>query len=659
MAILYDSLLAVCFFALFSFTLVFLIYYESREGYVMGANAPAIALGWVGALPIFIYRGISVHMTKDQHGILMVAILGVALFMMYVFYCRLVRSGVISLGHYVRNTVIVAALIVAFVFLNGNPYLMKTIMAVLTMLSGVALMINQARINRNEIHYLWRLFIGIAMGIFSISMYLEYYQKDMLITMVQAVGIVFFTAGLLVNYFDTIKRTTDDKFSMLESQNRKLFEAEVQVLKYAYKDQITGLPNYASLYRMLTSLLSGRRSTDAFLLYMDLDDFRRVNTLAGFAEGNDLLKKCGELIGGLLSSRDRLFRINGSRFALVHFGSMETSCSLAKTIIDAVNSEETLRINTYFRQGMSIGITEIETQKDYNTILNQAEIAMYKVKGRLKNNYECFNELHEQEYKNLLALEAKLKNAANENVWKIYLQPQISIQTGAVLGVEALIRWFDGERFIPPDEFIPLAEKSGLIVRIGADVIQKVFAIMKDCQSKFDCDIKFSINVSAVEIFDEKFVERMAGYIEQYDVNPKLVTLELTETSLLENLGDAQAIMAELKGMQLSISIDDFGSGFTSLSYLSRLPIDEVKIDKGFIEHIVDNEKDKIMLGHFTALCHDLGLRVVAEGVETKEQLDYISYIGCDLYQGYYFSKPLSYEDLCIGFEKRRMSQSS
>jgi len=151
----------------------------------------------------------------------------------------------------------------------------------------------------------------------------------------------------------------------------------------------------------------------------------------------------------------------------------------------------------------------------------------------------------------------------------------------------------------------------------------------------------------------------MRRYIEEYEIDPSLVTLELTETAILDNVQEAQVILSELREMKLSISIDDFGSGFTSLYYLSHLPIDEVKIDKSFIDNIIDSEKDKIMLNHFTQLCHDLGLRVVAEGVETNEQLDYVKSIGCDLYQGYYFSKPLSYENMCKSFSGKTEVKSS
>jgi diguanylate cyclase (GGDEF)-like protein len=405
--------------------------------------------------------------------------------------------------------------------------------------------------------------------------------------------------------------------------------------------------------------LASKKAQASYLLYMDLDDFRRVNTVVGFAEGNEVLKKCGQAISEMLPAGDNLFRINGSRFALIHYGSMASSQNLAASVIEQVNGASELRTNTYFRQGISIGITALDKEKDFNTIVNQAEMAMYKVKENKKNDYEFFNELHEREYKNLLALEAKLKNATNEKVWKVYLQPQVDVKTGKIHGLEALIRWFDGQRYIPPDEFIPLAEKNGLIVRIGDDVIQKVFSLMEDCQRRQMLDIKFSINVSAVEMFDSSFVERMAMYLETYDVDPTNVTLELTETAILANIEEAQAIMTQLRNMKLSLSIDDFGSGFTSLSYLSYLPIDEVKLDKGFIDHIVDNGRDRIMLGHFTELCHDLGLKVVAEGIETEEQLQCIEHIGCDLYQGYYFSKPLSYDKMCHSFGKETGAQTS
>lgn len=465
--------------------------------------------------------------------------------------------------------------------------------------------------------------------------------------------------ALGINYNDTISLTSTKKINELEQQNRRLFEAEVQVLKYAYKDQVTDLPNYSSFHSTLSNLLNARKLEVTHLLYLDLDDFRRVNTVVGFAEGNEILKTTGNIITSVMLGGDKLFRINGSRFALIHFGTAHSAQTLACNVISAVNEAEELRTNVYFKQGVSIGITEIENGKDFNTIVNQAEIAMYKVKEHRKNDFEYFNELHEQEYKHLLELEGKLKNATRENVWTIYLQPQVDVDTGKVQGFEALIRWFDGEKYIPPNAFIPLAEKNGLIVNIGDDVIQKVFGLMRDCYDKKNESLKFSINISAVEIFDPSFVNRMKRYIESFDINPKDLTLELTETSILENVEEAQAVLSELRALNIAISIDDFGSGYTSLYYLSKLPIDEVKIDKSYIDNVLVNDKDRIMLGHFTNLCHDLGLRVVAEGVETKEQLDYVREIGCDLYQGYYYSKPMSYEDICDSIGEIPISQTS
>lgn len=660
MLILYDSFLAVLLIALTSFTVTQLLYFKGDEGYVIGPNAPAIALGWIGCIPIIMYQKFSEFLNAAQRMQLIGILLILASYIIYRYYMRLIqlKSG-ISLVRYIKNFFIVAILVSGFAFLNYNTYLLKNILTVVASVSGLVLISTQTKLYKNEINSLWCIFLITGEVILLIAMWIELSVINNRMFILQSMGVVIYGMGLALNFFDTSVRTADKKISELEQQNRRLFEAEVQVLKYAYKDQITNLPNYSSFHSSLTNLLNSKSANTAYLLYLDLDDFRRVNTVVGFAEGNEILKASGIVISEVLPSRDKLFRINGSRFALIHFGSMDSSKKLAKTIIEVVNETEGLRTNNYFKQGISIGITEVDNQKDFNTIVNQAEIAMYKVKEYRKNDYEYFNELHEREYKNLLELEGKLKNATKDNVWTVYLQPQVSVDSNEVLGLEALIRWFDGERFIPPNEFIPLAEKNGLIISIGDDVIQKVFALMRDCRYKYNCNLKFSINISAVEIFDKSFVSRMKSYIEEYEVDPADVTLELTETAILENVDEAQAILTELRDMKLSISIDDFGSGYTSLYYLSKLPIDEVKIDKSFIDNILINEKDKIMLGHFTNLCHDLGLNVVAEGVETKEQLDYVKGIGCDLYQGYYFSKPMSYENIISSFDKKTVSQSS
>jgi len=659
MIVLYDSLLSVLFFALISLCIAEALYFKGNEGYITTANTTAVCMGWVAFLPLVIYRGIELFLSKGQKLIFSVLLAITIILAIYIFYSLLVRANKISGKAYFRNIVVTGMLVFIFEQFHYNTYLLKTFLLGISILSGLTLAIVQRKYKQNKNDALWRLFIAFGISLLGLTAYFEYYNKSIILLMLQSIGVIIILMGLAVNFKNAVKISFNKKIDELEKQNRRLFEAEVQVLKYAYKDQITGLPNYSSFHSTLTSCIGSKKNHSIYLLYLDLDDFRRVNAVVGFAEGNEILKACSQVITSILPPKDKLFRTNGSRFALIHYGDMQSAQTLSDLVIKTVNDAEELRTNSYFRQGVSIGITVVEPDKDFNTIVNQAEIAMYKVKEQSKNNYLYFNELHEQEYKKLLELEGKLKNATKDNVWNIYLQPQVSVDNNEIIGLEALIRWFDGDRYIPPDEFIPLAEKNGLIINIGDDVINKVFALMRDCRANYACDLKFSINVSAVEIFDPSFIERMRRYIEEYEIDPSLVTLELTETAILDNVQEAQVILSELREMKLSISIDDFGSGFTSLYYLSHLPIDEVKIDKSFIDNIIDSEKDKIMLNHFTQLCHDLGLRVVAEGVETNEQLDYVKSIGCDLYQGYYFSKPLSYENMCKSFSGKTEVKSS
>lgn len=660
MVILYDSFLAVLIFALSSCIVAQLLYYKGDDGYVIGRNAPLITLGWLSLLPAIIYRDFKGIMYGHQVVLFWGSIILVATTVMTYFYrLQVLKNKSITRMTFIRNVLIVAVLMLAASLLEYNIATLKNLLIGLLLLLGVVLVVVQTYFYKNRISQLWVFFLSLSELILLSSLFINGSDVLEIKLFFQGSGIILYMIALVINYNDTINLTSTKKINELEQQNRRLFEAEVQVLKYAYKDQVTNLPNYSSFHSTLSNLLNSRKFQVAHLLYLDLDDFRRVNTVVGFAEGNEILRATGDVIISVMPGRDKLFRINGSRYALIHFGSVNTAQTLACNVISAINEAEELRTNIYFKQGVSIGITEIENGKNFNTVVNQAEIAMYKVKEHRKNDFEYFNELHEQEYKNLLELEGKLKNATKENVWTVYFQPQVDVETNKVQGLEALIRWFDGEKYIPPNEFIPLAEKNGLIVNIGDDVIQKVFGLMRECRDNENHVLKFSINISAVEIFDPSFVNRMKSYIESFDINPEQLTLELTETSILENVEEAQAVLSELRALNISISIDDFGSGYTSLYYLSKLPIDEVKIDKSFIDNILENEKDRILLGHFTKLCHDLGLRVVAEGIETKEQLDYVGEIGCDLYQGYYFSKPMSYEHLCDSIGNFSISQTS
>ncbi len=648
MSQLYNLFTAICFFSLMTFSIRYIFdFYFSKDKLI--ANALRfVGLGWAAYNLIVIYKGASFYLNANELNILFAFLLLSFIFVLFTMYDRYIKMEAVTFKVFIIEFVVFA--IAGFVFLLAPYnwiYVLKFVFAIVSIICAIAILIIKLIVSKNSIDKILIVLVSVFIVLLSVTLYFDFVYNYRGANLFEIIAILIFLQGMIINYLDITQENKKQDIQFLKKQNNKLAAMEMKVLKYSYTDSMTGLSNYASFNVEIDNIIYGRASNKVYhLLYMDLDDFRRVNTLVGFAEGNKRLKICGNEIMKILKFGDYLYRVSGSKFALIHVGDRESAIELAKNIINVVNSSDELMLGNYFKQGISIGITEIENSKDFNSIVNQSEIAMYKVKQDKKNSWEYFDESHEMEYKNVIVMEEKIKAATIENVWQVYFQPQLDVNTGELVGIEALIRWFDGEKFIPPSEFIPLAEENGSIVRIGDDVMKKVFEFLKSCRTNIIGDLRCSINVSMVQIFDDNFIETISKHMKDYDIDPKKIILELTETALPEDCYSTEIILENIRKLDVAISVDDFGSGFTSLSYLTNLSVDEIKIDKSYIDSILTNKKDRMVLSHFVELCHDLGLKVVAEGVECEEQLEFISAIGCDYYQGYYFSKPLKPEEL-------------
>jgi EAL domain-containing protein (putative c-di-GMP-specific phosphodiesterase class I) len=287
--------------------------------------------------------------------------------------------------------------------------------------------------------------------------------------------------------------------------------------------------------------------------------------------------------------------------------------------------------------------------------MKEVELALLEVKNNGKNSYLCYNSKIDAIYENKLMIENKLERAINRKQFQMYFQPQVDIKSRKIVGVEALIRWIDDDgNFISPEEFIPLAEKTGKMNRISKFIMEESLRKLRSIIDSGYDDIKMSINVSAVEIFEDGFVDKFMGNIRKYSINPSRVNLEITETSLIENINLASSIFKELRTYDISISLDDFGVGYSSLNYFSKLPISEVKFDKCFTNDLLYSKKNEVILKHFTELSHTLGIDVVIEGVENRDQLSIIEKLACDKYQGYLYSKPLPFNKLVVLLEKNK-----
>ncbi len=433
------------------------------------------------------------------------------------------------------------------------------------------------------------------------------------------------------------KKTDDYNF-----QNKMLTQAEIKILKLAYIDPVTEIPNNVAFQKDFED--KDHLNDKRLVLLINLDNFKFVNNIIGFTKGNEYLKRVAKLINEVKNPSDKVYSMNGDRFAIIHYGDEASAASLASDVINMLNKSQDLAVKHY-KMGASIGISNISKDHDYNKTIREVEMALSEVKNNGKNNYLCYSSKLGYLYESKLIMENKLEMAILENQFQMYFQPQVDIETSNIVGLEALIRWIDGEgKFIPPDEFIPLAEKTNKMNRISSFIMDESFRKLREIADSGYKDIKISINVSAVEIFEENFVKNLFTRINKHGVDPNMVNLEITETSLIENIDLASGIFKELRKKNISLALDDFGVGYSSLNYFSKFPISEVKFDKSFTDGLVEFAKNETILRHFTALSHTLGIEVVIEGVETAEQLDIIRRLGCNKYQGYYYSRPIPFE---------------
>jgi len=295
---------------------------------------------------------------------------------------------------------------------------------------------------------------------------------------------------------------------------------------------------------------------------------------------------------------------------------------------------------------MGIAIAPIDGE-EADVLLKNADTAMYMAKEQGKNQYCFFNNSMSSELIKKISIENNLRNALEEKEFKLYYQPQINISNGRIEGMEALIRWNNRELgFVPPNEFIPIAEKTGLIIPIGDWVLETACRQNKVWIDKGFKYNSIGINVSCIQFLKLDFVDKVKDILQKEQLPSSYLDIEITESLLMESTEDNINKLRILKAMGSNISLDDFGTGYSSLNYLRQLPINTLKIDKSFVQEICDNTDQKLIVSVMIDLSHKLGYKVVAEGVETKEQLELLKAMGCDIAQGYYFSKPLSSEEI-------------
>ncbi|MDQ6993423.1 MAG: EAL domain-containing protein [Mariprofundus sp.] len=439
---------------------------------------------------------------------------------------------------------------------------------------------------------------------------------------------------------------------------RKLADKKIEHL--AFFDHLTNLPNRRLLQDRLKQTIIGnhRNRKNSALLFIDLDNFKNINDTLGHNNGDILLNKVSQRLLSSVRGCDTVARFGGDEFVVLLTGlSKKTmhSAAQAKLIGEKIlhTLAEPYLINACeCHSTASIGLTlfnRIDLDQ-LDELLKQADIAMYQAKKAGRNRLSFFDPTMQEAINNRTHLEADLYNALAKQEFQLHYQVQVD-QFRRPLGVEALIRWYHPiQGLIPPMQFIPLAEESGLILPIGHWVLHAACKQLEKWQhDPLTAKLIMALNVSAKQFHQAHFVTDVIEAVKLHNINPSLLKIELTESILLENVEETIANMNELNKLGIQFSLDDFGTGYSSLQYLKRLPLDQLKIDQSFVQDIVLDDNDKVIVQTIIAMASSMNIAVIAEGVETEEQLTHLLNSHCTHYQGYLFSKPIPIE-LCDAY---------
>ncbi|MET3116674.1 diguanylate cyclase (GGDEF)-like protein [Undibacterium sp. GrIS 1.8] len=433
-------------------------------------------------------------------------------------------------------------------------------------------------------------------------------------------------------------------------------ETQRQLQYIASHDALTGLPNRHQLHQRLQHALFNARHNQhkVAVLFLDLDRFKNVNDTAGHAAGDNLLKDVATRLNSCIRTTDMLTRLGGDEFVIVAeaFDTALHLKELAERVLAQMREPFLIDGNEY-HLGTSIGISIFpHDADDAPTLLRSADSAMYYAKELGRNNYQFFTTELNVRAQHRYTLEKNLRRALIEEEFLVYYQPKVCLSTSRILGAEALIRWQMPESgLIPPTDFIPISEEIGLILPIGRWVLEQACKQTKVWRDTLIPDLVVSVNISPRQFQDPSLVKFIHQVLEETNLPANALQLEITEGLLMGEIDLLLPVFAAIKKLGVSISLDDFGTGFSSLSYLQRFPIDNLKIDRSFIREIPENQDSVILTHAIIAMANALGMSVTAEGVEKAEQMFFLTESGCQEMQGYYFSKPLpkdEFEQLLI-----------
>lgn len=433
---------------------------------------------------------------------------------------------------------------------------------------------------------------------------------------------------------------------IMDITSEKNNENKIKLMNYY--DNITGIQNKKMFIEKFKQLINNSSNKSKLgIIFFDIDNFKNINDSYGHEVGDEILLRLCKRIENILDGRHTFARFGGDEF-IIAFSNVINQIEI-KDFLD----ELLLKVRKPFYVdsrkiccSISIGVSIYPNDSNrLDILLKTADMAMHTAKEEGKNRYKFFDINILNILKRQSEIEKALRTAIENNEIFMVFQPKISIKDEKVNGFEALVRWVNDELgFISPAEFIPIAESSGLIIDLGKYIIEESFKKCKELYCSTKSKFHIAINISDIQLREEGFISFISEMLEKYNIPPEFIEFEITEGVIMKSVVKNIELLIGLKRLGVSIALDDFGTGYSSLSYLKRLPIDVLKIDKSFVDGIGVDEKSEYIAESIIKLSHSLNLKVVAEGVETKEQLGYLDKMKCDVAQGYYFSKPEKFE---------------
>ncbi|MFE8069947.1 EAL domain-containing protein [Marinobacteraceae bacterium S3BR75-40.1] len=459
----------------------------------------------------------------------------------------------------------------------------------------------------------------------------------------------FWSAVTVSSVYDDNGRLTNFVVSGIDITELKAANERMEQL--ALFDSLTGLANRRLFLDRLERALQNakRRNTQIALLFLDLDQFKRINDTLGHDAGDLLLLTVADRLRSCVRAQDTVARLGGDEFTILlsDIADSRAVTNIAKNVLKTLKAPIRLHKQEVI-VSTSIGITLAPSDSDNaENLMKNADLALYRAKDKGRDRHHYFTEELNQKAIRLLHIEQELRHALQYDEFNLLFQPQVDLKTGELICVEALVRWQHPIRgTVSPDDFISIAEETGLIVPIGNWVLRNACMQMKLLQQLTGCDVRVAINLSARQFRDPMLETMISEALDASNLSPSSLEIEVTESMLMDDINAVIAQLQRIKSTGVTITIDDFGTGYSSLRYLKKLPVDVLKVDREFVKDIPDDLNDMEITSAIIAIGHKLGLKVIAEGVENNDQEDFLIINKCDYAQGYYFSRPLTFEDL-------------